>query len=184
MIAIPICLLAFAAGVALLIKVKTAGLGGLYRALSWLVILLSLLYMFCLVARGIVHHRHMMNMRNEREAQFKQFQDMRMKHFEQMKGDSTMMKGDSTSMVKDSTMKGAWHGHMMGGGGKMMGSCCADMACCGQMEHGGGGRGHHHHGGGMYGGGWEHQDGKDGKGNAFHYGRGNYMAKDSTKTAR
>jgi hypothetical protein len=42
MIAIPLSVLAFAAGVYLLVKVKREFLGGLFEALSWLVILLSL----------------------------------------------------------------------------------------------------------------------------------------------
>ncbi|MBK8658887.1 MAG: hypothetical protein IPN22_08450 [Bacteroidetes bacterium] len=42
MIAIPLSVLAFAAGVYLLVKVKREFLGGLFEALSWLVIVLSL----------------------------------------------------------------------------------------------------------------------------------------------
>jgi hypothetical protein len=42
MIAIPLSVLAFAAGVYLLVKVKREFLGGLFEALSWLVILFSL----------------------------------------------------------------------------------------------------------------------------------------------
>ena len=56
MILIPISLLAFAAGVYLLVYIKQAGLGGLYKYLAWLVVLLSLLFIVCTVVRGARHH--------------------------------------------------------------------------------------------------------------------------------
>lgn len=59
MIQIAISLLALAAGVHLLIQVKQLGLGSLYRNLAWLVVLLSLAFMACGVARGVMHIRHM-----------------------------------------------------------------------------------------------------------------------------
>ena len=57
MIQIAISLLALAAGVHLLIQVKQAGLSALYRNLAWLVVLLSLAFMACGVARGVMHMR-------------------------------------------------------------------------------------------------------------------------------
>ena len=54
MLQIALSILALAAGVHLLIKTKEAGLGFLYKALSWLVILLALAFMLCGVVR---HHR-------------------------------------------------------------------------------------------------------------------------------
>lgn len=54
MIALPVCLLALAAGVYLLMQARLSGLGGLYRNLSWLVIILSLLFIFA----GVAHRVH------------------------------------------------------------------------------------------------------------------------------
>ena len=55
MLQIALSILALAAGVHLLIKTKEAGLGFLYKALSWLVVLLALGFMLC----GVVRHHHM-----------------------------------------------------------------------------------------------------------------------------
>jgi len=59
MIAIPLSILALAAGIYLLIYVKQSGLGPLYRYLSWLVVLLSLFFIVCCVVRGVRHERDM-----------------------------------------------------------------------------------------------------------------------------
>jgi hypothetical protein len=59
MIQIALAILALAAGVHLLIQVKQASLGSLYRNLAWLVIVLSLGFMLCGIARGVMHMRHM-----------------------------------------------------------------------------------------------------------------------------
>lgn len=59
MILIPFTLLALAAGVYLLVYIKQAGFGGLYKYLAWLVVLLSLLFIVCTVVRGVRHHRCM-----------------------------------------------------------------------------------------------------------------------------
>jgi hypothetical protein len=58
MLAFPLAILALAAGVYLLIQVKQSGLSPLYKNLSWLVIILSLLFMLGGVARGVMHIRH------------------------------------------------------------------------------------------------------------------------------
>lgn len=58
MIAIPFAILALAAGVYLLIQVKHYGFGGLYKALAWLVILLSITCISFCVARGGMHMKH------------------------------------------------------------------------------------------------------------------------------
>ena len=57
MVAIALSILALAAGVYLLTYVKQFSLGGLYRNLSWLVILLALGFIACGVARGVMHMR-------------------------------------------------------------------------------------------------------------------------------
>jgi len=57
MVAIALSILALAAGVYLLTYVKQFSLGGLYRSLSWLVILLALGFIACGVARGVMHMR-------------------------------------------------------------------------------------------------------------------------------
>lgn len=57
MVAIALSILALAAGVYLLSYVKQYSLGGLYRNLSWLVILLALGFIACGVARGVMHAR-------------------------------------------------------------------------------------------------------------------------------
>ena len=54
MLQIALSILALAAGVHLLIKTKEAGLGFIYKSLSWLVVLLALGFMLCGVVR---HHR-------------------------------------------------------------------------------------------------------------------------------
>jgi hypothetical protein len=59
MVAIPLAILALAAGVYLVTYVKQFSLGGLYKYLSWLVILLSLACILGGVARGVMHYRHM-----------------------------------------------------------------------------------------------------------------------------
>ena len=53
---IPFTLLALAAGVYLLVYIKQAGFGGLYKYLAWLVVLLSLLFIVCTVVRSARHH--------------------------------------------------------------------------------------------------------------------------------
>ena len=62
MAAFPLSILALAAGVALLIKVKKDGLGMLYKALSWLVVLLALAFMFHLGRMAWRHHHDGMMM--------------------------------------------------------------------------------------------------------------------------
>lgn len=57
MIAVPVLLLSLAAGVYLLIQVKHYGFGGLYKALAWLVIILSLACMGAGVVHRVMHHR-------------------------------------------------------------------------------------------------------------------------------
>ena len=59
-IAIPLLILALAAGVYLLIKVTKEYLGGIFKVLAWLVIGLSLLAIAGVVFRG-VHHFHRMH---------------------------------------------------------------------------------------------------------------------------
>ena len=59
MILIPITLLALAAGIYLLVHIKQAGIGGLYKYLAWLVVVLSLLFIVCAIVRGARHHHHM-----------------------------------------------------------------------------------------------------------------------------
>jgi hypothetical protein len=55
MIALPLCILALAAGVYLLIKVNREYLGGIFKFFAWLIILLSLVAT-CMVARHSLHH--------------------------------------------------------------------------------------------------------------------------------
>ena len=57
MILIPITLLALAAGVYLLVYIKQAGLGGLYKYMAWLVVVLSLLFIVCTVVREARYQR-------------------------------------------------------------------------------------------------------------------------------
>src|ERR1035441_550767 len=57
MIAVPLLILALAAGVHLLIKVNREYLGGLFKFFAWLVIVLSLLALGVTVARGVHHMR-------------------------------------------------------------------------------------------------------------------------------
>ena len=105
MIAISFSILALAAGVYLLIQVKHFGFTGIYKALSWLVILLSLAFMIAGGVRGVMHHRH------ER-------------HCEQ--SGSCDMKGGSCSYMREGhcDMKGGDMGHCaMSGAGNM--PCCA-----------------------------------------------------------
>ncbi len=59
MLAIPLTILALAAGVYLLIHVKQSGLGPLYKYLGWLVVVLSLLFIVCCVVRGARHNHRM-----------------------------------------------------------------------------------------------------------------------------
>jgi len=58
MVAFPLSILALAAGVYLLIKVKKEYLNGFFSVLAWLVIVLSLLSIGLGAARGIHHFRH------------------------------------------------------------------------------------------------------------------------------
>jgi hypothetical protein len=71
MIFIPLMLLALAAGVFLLVTVESKGMGRLYKSLSWLVIILSLLFLAGGVVRGVVHHHRMANRFHERAEFFK-----------------------------------------------------------------------------------------------------------------
>ncbi|MDB5283493.1 MAG: hypothetical protein JWO06_2568 [Bacteroidota bacterium] len=59
-VAIPLLILSLAAGVYLLIKVTKEYLGGIFKVLAWLVIILSLLAIAGVVFRG-VHHFHRMH---------------------------------------------------------------------------------------------------------------------------
>jgi hypothetical protein len=59
MILIPLSLLTLAAGTYLLVYIKQAGFGGLYKYLAWLIVVLSLFFIVCTVVRGIRHHRCM-----------------------------------------------------------------------------------------------------------------------------
>jgi hypothetical protein len=61
MIALPLCILALAAGVYLLIKVNREYLGGIFKFFAWLIIILSLLAMGGLV-RHAIHRHHYMKM--------------------------------------------------------------------------------------------------------------------------
>jgi hypothetical protein len=59
MVAIPVAILALAAGIYLLIYVKQAGLGTLYKLLAWKVIGLSLIFIVAAAVIGVHHMRHM-----------------------------------------------------------------------------------------------------------------------------
>lgn len=59
MIGIPFLLLVLASGVYLLIQVESKGLGGVYKMLSWLVVVLALLFIVGGTLRGVIRHRHM-----------------------------------------------------------------------------------------------------------------------------
>jgi hypothetical protein len=63
MIALPLCILALAAGVYLLIKVNREYLGGIFKFFAWLIIILSLLAMGGLV-RHAIHRHHYMKMQH------------------------------------------------------------------------------------------------------------------------
>jgi hypothetical protein len=65
MTGIPFLLLVLAAGVYLLIQTKSKGLSGIYKILSWLVIVLSLVFILAGVARGIMRYREMAKFRAE-----------------------------------------------------------------------------------------------------------------------
>ena len=58
MIALPLSVLALAAGVYLLIKVNREYLGGIFKFFAWLIILLSLVAVGSTVRHGIHHFRH------------------------------------------------------------------------------------------------------------------------------
>lgn len=58
MIALPLSILALAAGVYLLIKVNREYLGGLFKFFAWLVIALSLLSTGAVIRHGVHHFRH------------------------------------------------------------------------------------------------------------------------------
>ena len=103
MICIPFCILGLAAGVYLLMQVKHLGLGGLYRNLAWLVVLLSLLFMTCCAVRAVRHHRHMSQCTAA--------------------GHCDMKGGEACPYMKDGHEGCTMHGGMGGG------SCC-DMPCC------------------------------------------------------
>jgi hypothetical protein len=59
MIALPLSILALAAGVYLLIKVNREYLGGIFKFFAWLIIVLSLLCTVAVVRHGIHHYRMM-----------------------------------------------------------------------------------------------------------------------------
>jgi hypothetical protein len=103
MAAIPLAILALASGVYLLTYVRQFSLGALYKYLSWLVIVLSLLFIFASLARGVVHLRH-----------------MRQEH---AMGRSHMGPGRDCPYMQGGS--GAMHG-MPGS----MGSCCTMGGCC------------------------------------------------------
>ena len=103
MIAIPFSILALAAGVYLLLQVKHFGFSGIYKALAWLVLLLSLLFMAGGVVRGVMHHRH-------------QGQCMKPGHCD-------MKDGGACPYMHEGHEGCNMHGGMGGG------SCC-DMPCC------------------------------------------------------
>jgi hypothetical protein len=71
MIALPLCILALAAGVYLLIKVNREYLGGIFKFFAWLIILLSLVATVATVRHGIHRHfrrmHHMQDMRSHCE---------------------------------------------------------------------------------------------------------------------
>jgi hypothetical protein len=113
MAAIPLTILALAAGVSLLIKVKKEGMGGLYSLLSWIVILLSILFIVGLGVRGWRHHRMGQPMMGGYGMEHRMWGHG---HCGQMQGD-----GDCCGM----------HGGMMGRGNGMScpeggRSCCID----------------------------------------------------------
>lgn len=77
MVAFPFLLLALAAGIYLLMKATREYLGGLFKGLAWLVILLSLLGIIVHIAHGI-HHRHMRHrdgMAREEQIMIRRFDD-------------------------------------------------------------------------------------------------------------
>jgi hypothetical protein len=61
MIALPLSILALAAGVYLLIKVNREYLGGIFKFFAWLIIILSILTIGGIV-RHAIHHHHMRKM--------------------------------------------------------------------------------------------------------------------------
>ena len=58
MIALPLSILALAAGVYLLIKVNREYLGGIFKFFAWLIILLSLVAVGSVVRHAVHHHFH------------------------------------------------------------------------------------------------------------------------------
>jgi hypothetical protein len=112
MVAFPLLLLSLAAGIYLLMKATREYLGGLYKVLAWLVILLSLLGLGAQIVRGVHHFRHR--------------HDCKMMH-------------DERCMMHDGCAPGACAGPgggangacMMGGGCKMVGdSVIMDKVTC------------------------------------------------------
>ena len=135
----PFAILALAAGVYLLMQVRIAGLGPMYRNLSWLVITLSLLCMLGGALHGIHHWRHrgehrmgMRGMGMGRDGSCCRYM---------MNGPSCCMQGGSCQMgigkdaccMGDSAMKGHMGCDMKGSGS--MPACCmkgeaAKPSCC------------------------------------------------------
>jgi hypothetical protein len=107
MIAIPIAILALAAGVYLLIYVKQAGLGTLYKLLAWKVIGLSLLFILIGAAIGVHHMRHM--------------------HRCETSGHCDMKRGDGGCMYMT-------HGSCGMQGGSMPECCKPGAACCAEKK--------------------------------------------------
>jgi len=107
MIALPLSILALAAGVYLLIKVNREYLGGIFKFFAWLIIVLSLIATVAVVCHGIHHHRM-----------------MKMRRLEMMHGGGACGMG----------MQGG-DGHCGMSGGHM-GACCSmgkDSAACPMM---------------------------------------------------
>ena len=117
MIQIALSILALAAGVHLLIQVKQSGLGSLYRNLAWLVVLLSLGFMLCGVARGVMHMRHMRQCEASGQCDMKRGGDC---PYMQHSGCAMDGKGEC-SMKKDCCMEKK--------------ECCAEKKeCCKEMQ--------------------------------------------------
>jgi hypothetical protein len=108
MVALPLSILALAAGVYLLMQLKHYGFTGIYKILAWLVVLLSLAFMVAGGIRGIMHHRHK-------------------NHCSQMGGHCDMKDSGACPYMKDGhcDMKGGDPGHCA-----MSGNASGNMSCC------------------------------------------------------
>ena len=128
MIAIPLLLLALAAGIYLLITVTREYLGGLFKALAWLVIVLSLLSIVGVGFHGL-HHLHRMHRMGghawgpcmERHTIMKEY-GIGMGHDSVCPMGCCKMRGDSMIMDKDMCAK------MMGK--EACEKMCAERGCC------------------------------------------------------